>query len=203
MSVTVTRSCTSNEPLKSTTRFSSHLLRGSFLVSRKTARCRPHSGSPHSSQAAHPSKDTRRSPGWPSAEAPLETRLAAVTETATSTHLDALDDEDRATAKLKTQKAAQAADEALLCGKCPDAARLHHQSAEKTRKHGVDRIRRVPTVRLLLGLTAGTRRNLQHRRSDAGTQRMRSRCGVPIETRRRSQQHYGTQRAHSNAIQAC
>ena len=40
---------------------------------------------------------------------PLETRLAAVIETAISTHLGALDDEDKATAK---QKAAQAADEA-------------------------------------------------------------------------------------------
>ena len=43
---------------------------------------------------------------------PLETRLAAVIETALSTYLDALDDEDKATAKLYVQKAAQAADEA-------------------------------------------------------------------------------------------
>ena len=42
----------------------------------------------------------------------LETRLAAVFETATSTHLSVLDDEDQATAKLYVQKAAQAADEA-------------------------------------------------------------------------------------------
>ena len=43
----------------------------------------------------------------------LETRLAAVIETATSTCLRALDDEeDKATAKLFVQKAAQAADEA-------------------------------------------------------------------------------------------
>ena len=43
---------------------------------------------------------------------PLQTRLAAVIETATSTYLEALDDDDRATAKLYVQKAAQAADEA-------------------------------------------------------------------------------------------
>ena len=42
----------------------------------------------------------------------LETRLAAVIETALSTNFDALDDEDKATAKLYVQKAAQAADEA-------------------------------------------------------------------------------------------
>ena len=42
----------------------------------------------------------------------LETRLAAVIETATSTILDALDDEDRATAKLHVQKAAKAEEEA-------------------------------------------------------------------------------------------
>ena len=41
----------------------------------------------------------------------LETRLAAVIETALSTYLDALDDEDKATAKLLyVQKAAQAAE---------------------------------------------------------------------------------------------
>ena len=44
---------------------------------------------------------------------PLETRLAAVIETATSTYLGAVDDEDRATAQLYVRKAAQAADEAL------------------------------------------------------------------------------------------
>ena len=42
---------------------------------------------------------------------PLEARLGVVIETATSTNLGALDDEDRATAKLYVQKAAQAADE--------------------------------------------------------------------------------------------
>ena len=41
---------------------------------------------------------------------PLETRLAAIIGTATSTCLGALDDEDRATAKLYVQKAAQAAE---------------------------------------------------------------------------------------------
>ena len=198
---------------------------------------------------------------------PLETRLAAVIETVTSTHLGALDDDDKATAKLYVQKAAQAADEAWqqtigglqgpsvtnstvsalehpssasqdkdsedmdfsaprksrvsapklqaqlsrtdrtplrrlkstllskgawqrvtrtedLChthvspkclyhfdacaGRVLDAARLHHQRAEKTWKHGVDRIWRVPLVSLLPGPTAGTWRNLQHRRSYAG-----------------------------------
>ena len=38
---------------------------------------------------------------------PLETRLAAVIETAISTYFDALDDEDKASAKLYVQKAAQ------------------------------------------------------------------------------------------------
>ena len=46
------------------------------------------------------------------AEQILEARLATVIETATSTYLSALDDEDQATAKLYVQKAAQAADEA-------------------------------------------------------------------------------------------
>ena len=45
-------------------------------------------------------------------EQSLETRLAAVIETVTSTYLSALDDEDKATAKLCVQKATQAADEA-------------------------------------------------------------------------------------------
>ena len=42
---------------------------------------------------------------------PLETRLAAVIQTATSTYLSALDDEDKATAKLYVQIEAQAADD--------------------------------------------------------------------------------------------
>ena len=71
-----------------------------------------------------------------------------------------------------------------LCGKYPDAARLHHQRAEKTWKQGVDRIWRVPTVWLLLGPTAGTRRTLQHRRSHTKHLRMRSRRVMWIETRR-------------------
>ena len=41
----------------------------------------------------------------------LEARLNQVSETATSTDLETLDDGDRATAKLYVQKAAQAADE--------------------------------------------------------------------------------------------
>ena len=43
---------------------------------------------------------------------PLDSRLAAVIETATSTYVGALDEEDRATAQLCVQKAAQAAEEA-------------------------------------------------------------------------------------------
>ena len=231
---------------------------------------------------------------------PLETRFAAIIETATFTYLEALGDEDRATAKLYVQKAAQAADEAWqqtvdgyngpsvanptvselehpcsasqdedsddtdfistfrksrlsapqlqaqlsrlldrtrlrrledtllskrawqqvtriedlrhaclpqvalplrrMCGKCPHAARLHHQRAEKTWQQGVDRLWSVPTVWFLLGPTTRTRRNLQHRRSRSRALRTRSRLGC-IETRRPGHDH-GTQRAHSNAIQA-
>ena len=43
---------------------------------------------------------------------PLETRFTQVIEAATSTNLEALNDEDRATPMLYVQKAAQAADEA-------------------------------------------------------------------------------------------
>ena len=63
------------------------------------------------------------------------------------------------------------------------------------------RIRRVPSLRLLLGPTAGTRRDLQHRRSHARTLRMRSLRGVWIETCR-PRHHCGTQRAHCFATQA-
>ena len=41
----------------------------------------------------------------------LETRLSEVIETATSTYLSALDNDEQATARLSIQKAAQAADE--------------------------------------------------------------------------------------------
>ena len=41
----------------------------------------------------------------------LETRLSEVIETATSTHLGALDNDEQATARLSIQKAAQAEDE--------------------------------------------------------------------------------------------
>ena len=51
------------------------------------------------------------------------------------------------------------------------------------------------------GPTVGTWRNLQHRRSHAVTQRVRSRCGVWSETRGPSH-HHGAQRAHSIANQA-
>ena len=86
-------------------------------------------------------------------------------------------------------------------GKCPHAARLHHQRAGETWKQGVDRIRRVPSVRLLLGPTVGTLRDFQHRRSYAGTLCMRSRCAVRFEIRRPGPRH-GTQRAHRGTIQA-
>ena len=62
----------------------------------------------HSSQTAHPSCDPRWSHRWSSAEA----TLAAVIDRGLSTYFNALDDEDKATAKLYVQKAAQAADEA-------------------------------------------------------------------------------------------
>ena len=84
-------------------------------------------------------------------------------------------------------------------GKCSCAARLHHQRAEKTWKQGVDRIWRVPPVWFLPGPTTGTRRNLQHCRSYAGTLRLRSRCGVRHVTRR-PRHHHGAQRARSIAI---
>ena len=45
-------------------------------------------------------------------EQPLVTRLAAVGEAATTANLEAHDDEDKATAKVYSRKAAQAADEA-------------------------------------------------------------------------------------------
>ena len=66
-------------------------------------------GGTHSSQAAHPGDDTRCSHSWLLPSEPLETRLATVIETATSsfTYLNALDDEDKATAKLCVQKAAR------------------------------------------------------------------------------------------------
>ena len=81
-----------------------------------------------------------------------------------------------------------------VCGKCPDPARLRHQRADKTWKQSVDRIWRAPPVQLLLGPTAGTRRNLQHHRSYARTPRMRSRCCLRLETCRPGH-HYGTQTA--------
>ena len=216
----------------------------------------------------------------------------AVTETATSTHPGALDDEDRATAKLYVQKAVQAADEAWqqivgglqgpsvanlavadlehhssaiqeednddrtsqrpeeptqyaaapsaaftahgsdrtqaaeehtllqrclaagyedrrlvpharlprvalshgrVRGTCPDAARLHHQRAENTWKQSKDKIRRVPTGRLLFWTAVGTWRDLPHRRSYAETLRVRSRCGLRHDTRR-PRHHHGVQR---------
>ena len=68
-----------------------------------------------------------------------------------------------------------------VCGQCADAARLHHQRVEKTWQYSVDRLWSVPPVRLLPGPTAGTQRNLQHRRSHARTLRVRSRCGLRLK----------------------
>ena len=88
-----------------------------------------------------------------------------------------------------------------MCGKYPDAARPHHQRAEKTWKQTMDRIRRVPTVRLLFGPTVGTCRDVQHRRSFAETLRVRSHCGLWSKTRG-PRHHHRAQRAHSIEIQA-
>ena len=57
---------------------------------------------------------TQKKPSWLAfyRKHSLETRLAAVIETATSAHLGALDDDYKATAKLYVQKAAQGAEEA-------------------------------------------------------------------------------------------
>ena len=43
-------------------------------------------------------------------------------------------------------------------GKCPDAARQHHQRAEKTWQQDVDRLLSVPLVWFFLGPTTGTQR---------------------------------------------
>ena len=50
--------------------------------------------------------------------------------------------------------------------------------ADETWQQSVDRLWAVPLMRLLLGPTAGTRRNLQHRRSHERTLRMRSPRGL-------------------------
>ena len=80
---------------------------------------------------------------------PLETRLAAVIETALCTYLDALDDEDKATAKLNVQKAAQAADASKQLEDCRGLAsqtRQYHitprttqlrPSGQRQRRHGL------------------------------------------------------------------
>ena len=62
-----------------------------------------------------------------------------------------------------------------MCGKCPDAARLHHQRGEKTWQPNVDWLWRVLVVWVFLRPPTRTRRNLQHRRSRSGTRRMRPR----------------------------
>ena len=78
---------------------------------------------------------------------PLETRINAVIATATSTYLDALDDQDRATAKSKIQKVDQAAEEARqqtiggLQGPTvtnPTVADLEHPSSASQDEHSED-----------------------------------------------------------------
>ena len=71
----------------------------------------------------------------------LETRLAAVIGTATSTCLSALDDEDQATAKLYVQKAAQAANNWRTAGtKCrkPTITSLEHPGSASEDEHSDD-----------------------------------------------------------------
>ena len=65
--------------------------------------------------------------------------------------------------------------------KCPDAARQHYQCSEKTRQQNLGGRWPVPMLRVLLGSTAGTRRNPQHRRSHAGASRVC--CGIATEPR--------------------
>ena len=45
------------------------------------------------------------------------------------------------------------------CGKCPDAARPHHQRAEETRQQGVDRLWSVPMVWFFWTLNWNTERH--------------------------------------------
>ena len=88
-----------------------------------------------------------------------------------------------------------------VCGECPDAARLHHQRREKTWQPNVDWLWTVLVVWIFPGPSTRTLRNLQHHWSHSGTLRMRPRRLRWTETRRPGH-HYGTKRAHRNAIQA-
>ena len=79
-------------------------------------------------------------------------------------------------------------------GKCPDAARLHYQRPEKTRQQSLGGRWPVPFLCLLSGSTAGTRRNLQHRRSHAGALRVCS-CRSLRHNTGRPWHHHATQEA--------
>ena len=68
-----------------------------------------------------------------------------------------------------------------ICGKCPDAARLHHQRAEETRQQTLGGWWAVSMLRLLPRPTVGARRSLQHSRSYARTLCVRSRSGLQHE----------------------
>ena len=112
---TVTQSCKRNALLKSI-----RLLKGSSWDSRRTVRVRQHSvlDSPARFGAFIAAKrrilatiqDAVMAGFLP--QQPLVTRFAVVIEAATTADLEAFDDEDKATAKLYVQEAAQAADEA-------------------------------------------------------------------------------------------
>ena len=67
-------------------------------------------------------------------------------------------------------------------GKCPDATRLRYQCAKKTRQQTLGGWWAVSMLRFLTRPTVGTCRNLQHSRRHARTPRVRSRCGLRLET---------------------
>ena len=109
----------------------------------------------------------------------LETRLSEVIETATSTCLSALDNDEQATAKLYVQKAAQAADEAWqqtvsgLQGPCvanPTIATLEHPSSVSQDEDSTSqRPGRADSVGRsfhdsLIGLVSGARRTRSSQR---------------------------------------
>ena len=116
----------SNEPLKSTMRSDSDLFRGSSQVQATLSAGQSGIGYKKARDIAAPAHLVALKAANPRIQAmiqdavraglllqhPQETRFDAVLATATSTYLDALDDEDRGTALLCVQKAAQAAEEA-------------------------------------------------------------------------------------------
>ena len=88
-----------------------------------------------------------------------------------------------------------------VCGKCLDGTRSHHQRAEKTWQQNVDWLWPVSVVWILLGPSYSNTEDLQHRRSYAGTPRVRPRRPRRTETYGPGH-HHGTQRTHRIAIQA-